>query len=62
MVEWKVSGDEIVSIDESDFKRAEDASQDSWELQVLALCARRLDDEEDMYDMEKLNQDLFSLA
>ena len=28
LVEWKVSGDEIVPIDESDFKRTEDANRD----------------------------------
>ena len=60
LVEWKVSGDEIVPIDESDFKRAEDANRDmaGKAMRVLALCARRLDDEEDMYDMEKIESGL----
>ena len=64
LVEWKVSGDEIVPIDESDFKRAEDANRDmaGKAMRVLALCARRLDDEEDMYDMEKIESGLIFLG
>ena len=57
-------GDEIVPIDESDFKRAEDANRDmaGKARRVLALCARRLDDEEDMYDMEKIESGLIFLG
>ena len=64
LVEWKVSGDEIVPIDESDFKRAEDANRDmaGKAMRVLALCARRLDDEEDMYDMGKIESGLIFLG
>ena len=64
LVEWKVSGDEIVPIDENDFKRAEDANRDmaGKAMRVLALCARRLDDEEDMYDMEKIESGLIFLG
>ena len=64
LVDWKVSGDEIVPIDESDFKRAEDANRDmaGKAMRVLALCARRLDDEEDMYDMEKIESGLIFLG
>lgn len=64
LVEWKVSGDEIVPIDQSDFKRAEDANRDmaGKAMRVLALCARRLDDDEDMYDMEKIESGLIFLG
>ena len=64
LVDWKVSGDEIVPIDENDFKRAEDANRDmaGKAMRVLALCARRLDDEEDMYDMEKMESGLIFLG
>ena len=64
LVDWKVSGDEIVPINESDFKRAEDANRDmaGKAMRVLALCARRLDDEEDMYDMEKIESGLIVLG
>jgi len=64
LVDWKVSGDEIVPIDENDFKRAEDANRDmaGKAMRVLALCARRLDDEEDMYDMEKIESGLIFLG
>ena len=64
LVEWKVSGDEIVPIDENDFKRAEEANRDmaGKAMRILALCARRLDDEEDMYDMEKIESGLIFLG
>jgi Ca2+-transporting ATPase len=64
LVDWKVSGDEIVPIDENDFKRAEDSNRDmaGKAMRVLALCARRLDDEEDMYDMEKMESGLIFLG
>ena len=64
LVEWKVSGDEIVPIDENDFKRAEEANRDmaGKAMRVLALCARPIDDEEDMYDMEKIESGLIFLG
>ena len=64
LVDWKVSGDEIVPIDENDFRRAEDANRDmaGKAMRVLALCARRLDDEEDMYDVEKIESGLIFLG
>ena len=64
LVEWKVSGDEIVPIDENDFKRAEEANRDmaGKAMRVLALCARPIDDEEDVYDMEKIESGLIFLG
>ncbi len=64
LVEWKVSGDEIVPISESDFKRAEEANRDmaGKAMRILALCARRLDDDEDIYDMEKIESGLIFLG
>ena len=64
LVEWKVSGDEIVPINESDFKRAEEANRDmaGKAMRILALCARRLDDDEDIYDMEKIESGLIFLG
>ncbi len=64
LVEWKVSGDEIVPIEAADFDKATEANKDmaGRAMRVLALCARKLDDDEDMYDMEKIESGLIFLG
>ncbi len=64
LVEWKVSGNEIVPIDENDFKRAEEANMEmaGKAMRILALCARRLDDDEDIYDIVKIESGLIFLG
>ncbi len=64
LVDWKIKGDEIVPIEESDFKKAEDANRDmaGKAMRVLALCARRLDDGEDIYDVDKIESGLIFLG
>ena len=64
IVEWKVKGDEIVPIESEDFEKAEMANRDmaGKAMRVLALCARRLDDDEDIYDMEKIESEFIFLG
>ena len=64
LVEWKVSGDEIVPIEDADFDKATEANKDmaGRAMRVLALCARKLDDDEDMYDVEKIESGLIFLG
>ncbi len=64
LVEWKVSGDEIVPIETADFDKATEANKDmaGRAMRVLALCARKLDDDEDMYDVEKIESGLIFLG
>ena len=64
LVDWKVSGDEIVPIEPEDFDKAAEANKDmaGKAMRVLALCARQLDDDEDMYNMEKIESGLIFLG
>ena len=64
LVEWKVSGDEIVPIEPEDFDKAAEANKDmaGKAMRVLALCARQLDDEEDVYDVDKIESGLIFLG
>ena len=64
LVDWKIKDDEIVPIEESDFSIAESANKDmaSKAMRVLALCARRLDDGEDIYNVEKIESGLIFLG
>ncbi len=64
IVEWKVSDEQIVPIESSDFDKATQANKDmaGKAMRVLALCARRLDDDEDMYDMEKIESGFIFLG
>ena len=64
LVDWKIKGDEIVPIEESDFNKAEEANRDmaGKAMRVLALCARRLDDGEDIYDVDKIESGLIFLG
>lgn len=64
LVDWKIKDDEIVPIEESDFSIAESANKEmaSKAMRVLALCARRLDDGEDIYNVEKIESGLIFLG
>lgn len=64
LVDWKIKDDEIVPIEESDFNIAESANKEmaSKAMRVLALCARRLDDGEDIYNVEKIESGLIFLG
>ena len=64
LVEWKVKDDEIVPIEPSDFDKASDANKDMADkaMRVLALCARRLDDDEDIYEIDKVESGLIFLG
>jgi len=64
LVDWKIKDDEIVPIEELDFNIAEAANRDmaGKAMRVLALCARRLDDGEDIYDVEKIESGLIFLG
>ena len=64
LVDWKIKDDEIVPIEESDFNIAESANKEMAikAMRVLALCARRLDDGEDIYNVEKIESGLIFLG
>ncbi len=64
LVDWKVKGDEIVPIEESDFDKAAEANKDMADraMRILALCARRLDDDEDIYDLDKIESGFIFLG
>ena len=53
LADWKISDGEIVPIEKADIEGASQANKDmaSQAMRVLALCARKLDDDEDIYDI-----------
>ena len=53
LADWKISDGEIVPIEKADIDAASQANKDmaSQAMRVLALCARKLDDDEDIYDI-----------
>jgi len=53
LADWKISDGEIVPIEKTDIEAASQANKDmaSQAMRVLALCARKLDDDEDIYDI-----------
>ncbi|MBT60362.1 MAG: ATPase [Euryarchaeota archaeon] len=64
LVEWKIVDDEIVPISDADVQRASKANKKMAgnAMRVLALCARRLDDDEDLYDIESVENGLIFLG
>lgn len=64
LVDWKVDGDEIVPISQGDIDFASVANKDmaSRAMRVLALCARRVDDDEDIEDMKVMESGLIFLG
>ena len=64
LVNWKVVNNEIVPIEEGDFENASLANKDmaSKAMRVIALCARRVKEGEDINDMESMEDDLIFLG
>ena len=64
LVKWKVSNGEIVPIEPGDFDTASDANKDmaSKAMRVIALCARKVEDGEDITNMETMEDNLIFLG
>ena len=64
LAEWKVQGGEIVPIEPEDFEAASKANKEmaNQAMRVLALCARRLDDDEDIYDVNTVESSFIFLG
>ena len=64
LVKWKVSNGEIVPIEPGDFDTASDANKDmaSKAMRVIALCARKVEDGEDITNMETMDDNLIFLG
>jgi len=64
LVNWKVVNNETVPIEEGDFENAALANKDmaSKAMRVIALCARRVKEGEDISDMESMEDDLIFLG
>ncbi|MBP77662.1 MAG: metal-transporting ATPase [Deltaproteobacteria bacterium] len=54
ITDWKILNGEIVPIQQEDIEKAALANKEmaSQAMRVLALCARRLDEDEDIYDVD----------
>ena len=55
-MKWKVKDGEIVPIEEGDFEIASQANREmaSKAMRVIALCARKVTEEDDMTNMESM--------
>ncbi|MCS5534189.1 MAG: HAD-IC family P-type ATPase [Candidatus Poseidoniaceae archaeon] len=64
LVDWKIHNGEIQPIEQSDYDNAVAANRDmaSKAMRVLALCARRMDDDEDIEDIEKIESGFIFLG
>ncbi|MDG1554699.1 MAG: HAD-IC family P-type ATPase [Candidatus Poseidoniaceae archaeon] len=64
LVEWKVVDGEIVPITQDDFEAASKANKEmaNQAMRVLALCARRLDDDEDIHDVNVVESSFIFLG
>ena len=64
LVKWKVVDGKIVPIEESDFTAAAQANKDmaGKAMRVIALCARKLEPDEDYTDMAKMEDNLIFLG
>jgi Ca2+-transporting ATPase len=64
LVEWKVVDGEIVPISQEDFETASKANKEmaNQAMRVLALCARRLDDDEDIHDVNVVESSFIFLG
>jgi Ca2+-transporting ATPase len=64
LVKWKVVNNEIVPIEEGDFEDASLVNKDmaSKAMRVIALCARRVKEDEDIADMDAMENDLIFLG
>jgi Ca2+-transporting ATPase len=64
LVKWKIEDGELVPIDESDYELAYGSNKDmaSKAMRVIALCARKVEDGEDISDMESMEKDFIFLG
>ncbi|MDP6869709.1 MAG: HAD-IC family P-type ATPase [Candidatus Poseidoniaceae archaeon] len=64
LVKWKIVDNEIVPIEEGDVEKAVEANKSmaSMAMRVIALCARRVSDSEDLEDMASMEKDLIFLG
>jgi len=64
LVDWKIKDGEIVPIEESDFEIASQANKEmaGQAMRVIALCARRLDDDEDIEDINTVESSFIFLG
>jgi len=64
LVKWKVVDNEIVPIEDGDFENASVANADmaSKAMRVIALCARKINDGEDITNMNAMEDDLIFLG
>ena len=64
LVNWKVSNGKIVAIEDGDFEQASEANRlmASKAMRVIALCARKVEPEDDITDMESMENNLIFLG
>ncbi len=64
LVSWKVKDGQIVPIEETDFDLASQANKEmaGQAMRVIALCARRLDDDEDIEDIKTVESSFIFLG
>ena len=64
LVKWKTSNGEILPIEEGDIENATLANQDmaSKAMRVIALCARKVEEGEDITDMRMMEENLVFLG
>ena len=64
LADWKIVNGEIVAIEKADIEAASQANKDmaGQAMRVLALCARKLDDDEDIYDVTNVESGFIFLG
>ena len=64
LVKWKVNNGEIVPIEDGDFENAAEANRimASKAMRVIALCARKVQPDDDITDMESMEDNLIFLG
>ena len=64
LVEWKIKDGQIVPIEQTDFDLASEANKEmaGQAMRVIALCARRLDEDEDMEDINTVESSFIFLG
>ena len=64
LVNWKIKDGEIVPIEDADFDLASEANKDmaGQAMRVIALCARRLDEDEDIEDIKTVESSFIFLG
>ena len=64
LVKWKVKNGEIVPIEEGDFEVASQSNREmaSKAMRVIALCARKVTEEDDITDMTSMEDNLIFLG